>query len=476
DFFKKIGYENFENYIPHRHAEGFGLNISAIDACKKNDAKLLVTVDCGITNVKEIAHANALGIDMIVTDHHESPEILPEAYVILNPHQKGDEYPFKELCGCGVAFKFIQGIIQEGKRRGVFEISDGWEKWLLDMVAIATISDMVPLLGENRALAYYGLKVLRKSPRPGLVHLFRSLYTDQRFLTEDDIGFVIGPRINAASRMDDPVEGFKFLSLRDEVAARQTLAHLNTLNNKRKGVVASIVKEANKKIESESLKNMIVMGNPLWQAGVLGLAANTLSQKYERPVFLWGRLGSEVIRGSCRSNGSIHVVECMREVTQGIFIDFGGHEQAGGFSVYNEKIHMFEEELLAAHERAPKYNPNNEEVSPDATLSIDEVNERTLSVIEQLAPFGAKNPKPIFLFENIKIHEIQFFGKEKNHMTFLFKNNEDKFIPVVSFFADEAYTNFKEGERVTLTAHMERNGFRGSRAPRLRIIEIKYSR
>ncbi len=473
DFFKKIGYENFENYIPHRHAEGFGLNVSAVDSCKENNAKLFVTVDCGITNVKEVAHANALGIDMIVTDHHEPPEILPEAYAILNPHQKGDEYPFKELCGCGVAFKFIQGIVQEGKRRGVFEINDGWEKWLLDMVAIATVSDMVPLLGENRALAYYGLKVLRKSPRPGLVHLFRSLYTDQRFVTEDDIGFVIGPRINAASRMDDPIEGFKFLSLRDEVEARQTLAHLNKLNNKRKGVVASIIKEANKKIEGESLKNIIALGNPLWQAGVLGLAANTLSQKYERPVFLWGRLGSEVIRGSCRSNGVIHVVECMREVGEGIFIDFGGHEQAGGFSIYNEKIHLFEEALLAAYEKIQKYSPEKNEVSADATLSLDDVHEEMLSSIEQLAPFGAKNPKPIFLFENIKIREVQFFGKEKNHITFLFKNSDDKLIPVVSFFADEAYTSFKEGERVTLTAHMERNGFRGSRAPRLRAIEMK---
>ncbi len=475
DFFKKIGYENFENYIPHRHAEGFGLSKEAIEKCKERDASLLVTVDCGITNVSEIAHANTLGIDMIVTDHHLPPQILPEAYAILNPHQKEDEYPFKELCGCGVAFKFIQGVIQEGKKREVFEITDGWEKWLLDMVAIATVSDMVPLLGENRALAYYGLKVLRKSPRPGLVHLFRSLYSDQRFLTEDDIGFVIGPRINAASRMDDPILGFHFLSERDELRARETLSHLNKLNNKRKGVVASIIKEANKKIESESLKNMIVMGNPLWQAGVLGLAANTLAEKYERPVFLWGRMDSPVIRGSCRSNGSIHVVECMREVTEGIFIDFGGHEQAGGFSVYNEKIHRFEDELLAAYERAPKYNRNNEEVSADAALSIDEVNEHTLSSIEQLAPFGAKNPKPIFLFENIKIHEVQFFGKEKNHMTFIFKNNKDKFIPAVSFFADEAYTNFKEGDRVTLTAHMERNGFRGSRAPRLRVIEIKHS-
>ncbi|MBI2047748.1 MAG: single-stranded-DNA-specific exonuclease RecJ [Parcubacteria group bacterium] len=473
DFFKKVGFKNFENYIPHRHAEGFGLSKQAIEKCKERGASLLLTVDCGITNTEEIARANSLEVDIIVTDHHEPPEILPEAHAIINPHQKGDEYPFKNLCGCGVAFKFIQAVIAKGKKEGIFDIHDGWEKWLLDMVAIATVSDMVPLVGENRALAYYGLKVLRKSPRPGLVHLFRSLYTDQRFVTEDDIGFVIGPRINAASRMDDPILGFQFLSERDEVKARETLKNLNSLNNKRKGVVAGIIKEATKKIESNGVKDVVVTGNPNWQPGVLGLAANTLSEKYERPVFLWGRLGSEVIRGSCRSNGSVHVVECMRQVAEGIFIDFGGHANSGGFSIYNEKIHLFEDALLEAHQKAPKYDSKNRNIVIDALLSLDEVDERTLSAVEQLSPFGTGNPKPVFLLENIKIDEVQFFGKEKNHMTFIFKNNKEKLIPAVSFFADESVSSFKEGDRVVLTAYMERNGFRGSRAPRLRVIEMK---
>ncbi|MBI2108930.1 MAG: single-stranded-DNA-specific exonuclease RecJ [Parcubacteria group bacterium] len=482
DFFKKVGYENFENYIPHRHAEGFGLSKEAISKCKERGASLLITVDCGITNVDEIAHANTLGVDIIVTDHHlpregdskagEPSEILPEAHAIINPHQKEDEYPFKDLCGCGVAFKFIQAIVEEGKKQSAFEIHDGWEKWLLDMVAIATVSDMVPLVGENRALAYYGLKVLRKSPRPGLMHLFRSLYVDQRFVTEDDIGFVIGPRINAASRMDDPILGFHFLSERDEIKARETLKNLNSLNNKRKGVVAGIIKEATKKIESNGVKDVVVTGNPNWQPGVLGLAANTLSQKYERPVFLWGRLGSEVIRGSCRSNGSIHVVECMREVTEGIFIDFGGHANSGGFSIHNEKIHLFEDALLEAHQKIEKRDPKSRDVIVDAELSLDEVTEQTLSLIERLSPFGTGNPKPVFIFPNIKIDGVQFFGKEKNHMTFIFKNMSGREVPAVSFFADELVSQFKEGDRVALTAHMERNGFRGSRAPRLRVISM----
>ncbi|MAG12762.1 single-stranded-DNA-specific exonuclease RecJ [bacterium] len=480
DFFKKIEYENFENYIPHRHGEGFGLNKQAIDTLKKNNAALLLTADCGITNHEEVEHARTLDIDVIITDHHlprdkagEVSEDLPKAYAILNPHQKGDEYPFKELCGCGVAFKFLQGVIQKGKEKEIFDIHDGWEKWLLDMVAIATVSDMVPLVGENRVLAHFGLKVLRKSPRPGLMRLFRNLYINQRFLTEDDIGFVIGPRINAASRMDDPVLGFNFLSERDETAALETLKQLNRLNDKRKGVVAGIVKEARKKINRDEIKEIIVAGNPNWQPGVLGLAANTLSKEFERPVFLWGRLGSPIIRGSCRSDGSIHVVEFMQGVEGDVFSDFGGHERAGGFTIHNEKIHTFEEALLRARELVPKYTSEQKDKPVDTTLLLDEVNERTLSAVEQLAPFGMGNPKPIFLFENIKIHDIQFFGKEKNHMTFLFKNNDDKIVSAISFFADKKLTDFKEGERVTLTVHMERNGFRGSREPRLRLVDIR---
>ncbi len=294
-------------------------------------------------------------------------------------------------------------------------------------------------------------------------------------MSEDDIGFVIGPRINAASRMDDPILGFHFLSERDEIKARQTLAHLNTLNNKRKGVVASIVKEVIKKMEHGPTKEMIVTGNPLWQPGVLGLAANTLSQKYDRPVFLWGRLGPEVIRGSCRSNGAVHVVECMREVPAGIFIDFGGHPNSGGFSIHNEKIHLLEDALLNAYVKSPKHSADNSDIIVDAALSIEEVNERVLSHIERLSPFGKGNPKPAFLFENIHIRDVQFFGKEKNHMTFIFKNESGIAVPAVSFFAEESLAGFKTGDRVTLTAYMERNGFRGSRAPRLRVIDIKKS-
>jgi len=168
DFFKKINYENFENYIPHRHEEGYGLNLSAIESCAESNTKLLITVDCGITDVVPVTRANELGIDVIITDHHLVGKKLPPAYAILNSKQEDDSYPFDLLCGAGVAFKLVQGLLEKGS----FNVTQGWEKWLLDMAGLSTIADMVPLVGENRVLAYYGLKVLRKSPRLGLQQLF----------------------------------------------------------------------------------------------------------------------------------------------------------------------------------------------------------------------------------------------------------------------------------------------------------------
>ncbi|HEC33055.1 MAG TPA: single-stranded-DNA-specific exonuclease RecJ, partial [Candidatus Kaiserbacteria bacterium] len=190
DFFKKIGYKNFENYIPHRHEEGYGLNISAIEKFGDDKVDVLISVDCGITDVVPVEKANELNIDVIITDHHLQNGVLPKAYAILNPKQKGDSYPYDMLCGTGVVFKLVQGLIKKGD----FNLKKGWEKWWLDMVGLATIADMVPLTGENRVLAYYGLQVLRKSRRPGLMQLCRKIYLKQMYITEDDIGFMIAPR------------------------------------------------------------------------------------------------------------------------------------------------------------------------------------------------------------------------------------------------------------------------------------------
>ena len=470
DFFKKIGYKHFSNYIPHRHEEGYGLNISAIEKAGKDGTKVLITVDCGITDAIPVKRANELGIDVIITDHHLEGKNLPKAYAILNPNQKADKtYPFKDLCGAGVAFKLVQGLIQKGD----FNIIKGWEKWLLDMVGLSTVADMVPLKGENRTLAHYGLYVLRRSRRPGLQQLLRKIRVNQNTITEEDIGFMIGPRINAASRMDHPMDAFKLLSTDDPVEGGTLSIYLDKLNRERKGIVGAMTREVNARLKKlAKISDVIVMGNPDWRPALLGLVANSVVEEYERPVFLWGREGSDTYKGSCRSDGSINVVEFMGSIPD-TFIDAGGHAFAGGFSVKNDKIFDFEKILNKAYAKFPKESVDKT-VIIDKKMSIDEVNENVFRSIDKCAPFGVGNSKPLFLFEDVVIEKIILFGKDKNHLRLHFKNGSDKIISAIKFFAtlDSFDKNLVEGEKVNLVASFEKSTFLNKTELRLRIVDI----
>src|SRR3989344_1799137 len=344
DFFARIGYENISFYIPHRHDEGFGLNEEAIKEIAERGAKLLITVDCGIAGNKEVALANKLGIDVIITDHHKPNPILPDAYAIVNQNRDDSDYPFKGLCGAAVAFKLVQAVVASDS----FGVKPGMEKWSLDMVAIATLSDMVPLLGENRILTRFGLSVLRKSPRPGLAALFKRMNMDQSTVSEDDITFMITPRINAASRMGVPEDAFNLLRTKDYEEAEMLALHLEKINNERKGVVASVVKEAKSRLTGRSeIADVIVIGNPEWRPALLGLVANSLAEEYQRPTFVWGRSGDGTLRGSCRSYNGYDLFALM-SATSDVFVEFGGHTGAGGFSVTLESLTTLEERLSKA--------------------------------------------------------------------------------------------------------------------------------
>lgn len=467
DLFTKIG-AHFENYIPHRHDEGYGLNIPGIEALAQKGAKLLISVDSGITDVAQVKRANELGLDVIVTDHHLPQEELPPALVILNPKLEGQTYPFKDLCGCGVAFKLAQAILAKGD----FDISKGWEKWLLDMVGIATISDMVPLVGENRALAYFGLVVLRKSPRPGLQQLLRKIRVEQRAITEDDIGFMIGPRINAASRMGDPMQAFHMLATKDVALGAQHAADLERINGTRKTAVATITKEVKKKISTRSMESpVIVMGNPNWRPSLLGLVANSVAEEYERPVFLWGKEGSNLIKGSCRTGADVNLVELMTLSTD-VFVGFGGHAAAGGFEVHEDAIYTIEEKLSDAFEKLPS-EKIEKNITADTELSLEQVDTVFLSKLSKLAPFGMENNRPQFLFKNVVPQEVLWFGKGKEHVKAVFKTNTSS-IEAIAFFAKRDLgadaKKLVAGEEVSLLAAVERDSYK--RVPRLRIMEI----
>jgi len=469
DFFKKIGYTNFENYIPHRHEEGYGLNISAVEKFGEDGVNVLITIDCGVTDVVPVDRANSFGIDVIITDHHLPNGVLPQAYAILDPKQKDDSYPYDMLCGAGVVFKLVQALIKKGD----FNLVEGWEKWLLDMVGLATIADMVPLTGENRVLAFYGLQVLRKSRRPGIVYLCKKTYIKQNNLTEDDIGFMLAPRINAASRMGIPMDAFNLLSTEDETEADVLSTHLDKINNRRKGLVSAITKEIKKRLEETAPKEVIVMGNPDWKPPLLGIVAGNIAELYKRPTFFWGRDGGTYLKGSCRSGDKTSVMALMLSVPKEYFIDFGGHAFSGGFSTPHEKIHELEEELLKAYR---SIGDSSEEVSIaiDRKLSIDEVSWDTYTNLNKLSPFGFENEKPVFLFEQVQIKDVKNFGKEKNHLQIDFEKGFGGRVSAIGFFktVDDFSGKLEKGNMIDLIATIEKSTFGRSPELRLRILEV----
>lgn len=472
DLLKKINYEHFSVYIPDRHVEGYGLNSDAIEEFITDEVKLIVTIDLGTTDHTEIAHAQSHGIDVIVTDHHLPHETLPQAFAIVNP--KLGTYPDSMLCGAGVMFKLVQAFVK--KYGEYYKIPVGWEKWLLDMAGLATLSDMVPLTGENRAIASFGMQVLRKSPRPGVQQLLRALKIDQAKLTEDDVTFMLTPRLNAASRMDSPMRAFELLSERDTLKAGALAEHLTKINDERKSLVATIMKDVKHTLSERDLGPIIVIGNPKWRVGILGIVAGKVMEEFDRPVFVWGREGTNgdtVVKGSVRSNGDVNVVTLM-EAAKEHFLDFGGHELAGGFSVTQDSVHTLEEKLNALFDSLKQEGKRIGSMI-DHGISLSDVTEKNAALIAPLAPFGLGNPKPTFMFKNVLIKGTKQFGKEKNHLEIVVCDDAGKDCVAMSFFA-EPKTFSKEvvvGDRIDLIATFDRSFFAGRWSLRLRILDIR---
>ena len=482
DFFKKISYKNFYVYIPHRHLEGYGLNIGAINKFADDNVKLLITVDNGITDVEEVNRANEFGIDVIITDHHLPQEKIPKAFAILNSKQADDKYPFNMLCGAGVAFKLVQALVQKwngspsmrlGTTGGL--IPAGWEKWLLDMAGLSTIADMVPLQGENRVLAYFGLKVLQRSSRPGLQKLLSKAKVNQSVLTEEDIGFTIGPRINAASRMGEPIYGFKLLSTRDEVESGIFADYLEQKNNERKRVVSAMMKEIDKIMQNDQGSAVIVVGNKEWAPGVVGLAAGKIADKYKRPAFVWGKEGASEIKGSCRSDGLVNIVDLMVASSENLFLGMGGHALAGGFSVSEDNVGKLEEALSRAYIqlRESSVSSLTDEVVVDKKIDIDDVTISNCELINKMAPFGTGNKKPIFLLEGLEIAHVNFFGSKQDHLRLDFKNSWGEVVSAILFYYKEkCKEDLSVGDLISMIAHMEIDTFGYKPRARLRIVDI----
>ena len=461
EFLNKIGALH-EVYIPDRSSEAFGLSEKAVRGFHSGGAKLLITIDCGVTDYNEIELANSLGIDTIVLDHHVVPPLWPNAYAIIDHKHPDETYPGHVLSGTGLSFKLVQALA----RYGNFGIPNGWEKWLLDLVAIAAIADMVPLTGENRALTHYGLTVLRKTKRIGLQQMFAIAGRNPRDADTETISHFIAPRINAASRMDKAENALILLTTENEEEARYFARRLEEKNGERKLAVESMLENLEKKIGASPLPTVIFEGSGDWTPGILGLAAARLVEKYCRPVFLYSANG-ELIKGSCRSPEGIDVVGLMAK-TADLFSDFGGHTMAGGFSILPERLPLAKERLLNAGEEIG-FSEEEKRIEADAELSLDEIDEATYKMVHTLEPFGQGNPRPLFLVRNAFIRDIRRVGGG-NHIKMRLG---ERGVGAIYFRARQ--NGFGAGDRIDILAELQENVWNGKRSIELRIINARNS-
>ncbi len=507
-FFKKIGFDsNVIIKIPHRHKEGFGLHSHLIDEIESEDGNLIITIDLGISNIKEVDYANKKNIDVIITDHHQPHEELPQAYAILNSKQQDCNYPDKNLCGAGVIFKLTHLLIEEAKKRK-YNIAQGFEKWLLDMAGLATISDMVPLLGENRVLAFYGLKVLQKNKRRGLYHLLNKLKINEKYLDEGDIGFSVSPCINAASRMNHAYDAFKLLSTDDEDEAIKMADHLIKLNKLRKSSAENLIIDIKNKIDERNVSDFIVIGDENWSPTILGPAASQLVRQFQVPVFIYASDGGDLFRGSCRSTKDISLTEIMHHVSDGFFTEFGGHHASGGFAFTLDKRDVFESEIRQAYD---KYilNKSINDIDKEEELlekvyetTHDNIDNFLLKLLSQMKPYGMNNPNPLFCIKNVSFDQVKNFGKQKEHIEFIIKNflnkngniedvtpelfqdtykysskaNRKDTVRYISFFADNVLQDVDISHRYDIYGRIEESNFLGKKEIRVKVEYINVSK
>ncbi|MGB4076869.1 MAG: single-stranded-DNA-specific exonuclease RecJ [Minisyncoccia bacterium] len=482
DFLKKAG-ANFDNYIPHRHLEGYGVNVAGVEKLAKEGTKVLITVDSGIVDLEPIARAGKLGMDVIVTDHHIPGPVLPSAFAIVNPKQKGETYEFQELCGAGLAWKLVCAVLAVGRAEGArwaTDIPEGWEKWLLDMAGLGTIADMVPLVGENRVIAKYGLIVMRKSPRLGLRALLKAARVDQRGLSEEDVGFMIAPRVNAASRMGNPRDAFELFTTEDETRAEVLAKELERVNRSRRASAGAITKAARERIKERealgTLPQVLALGDPDWRPGLLGLVANTLAEEFERPVFLWGREGGVSLKGSCRAGKPGVSVVALMETAAHVFSGYGGHHASGGFTVKDEEVFSFEEKLCEAFSLLPPCIDAGSEARADAQISIEDATHALLSRVSRLAPFGMGNEKPVFALKELHLSTVSWFGKAEEHIKLSLTSNGFDHIEGIAFYAKKELgprvKTLTSGGMISVLASLERDQFTRGRPVRLRLLSI----
>ena len=405
-------YSNIEYYIPNRYDEGYGVSIKGIDAAHERGVKLIIILDCGIKAVEEITYAKSLGIDFIICDHHEPDETVPPAAAILNPKRKDDTYPFKHLCGCGVGFKFMQAF---AKNNGI-----PFSRLipLLDFCAVSIAADLVPVVDENRILAYHGLKQLNQNPNIGLKAIIDICGLNGRTLSMSDIVFKIGPRINASGRMENGKESVDLLVEKDFSCALKEAKHINEYNEQRKDIDKQMTEEANiivSRIESQKRHSCIVLYDENWKKGVVGIVASRLTEIYFRPTIVLTREDS-FATGSARSVTGFDVYSAIKSCRD-LLVNFGGHTYAAGLTLRWDDVPEFRRRFQQYVDEHLMPEQTEATLNVDAIIDFKDITRKLHSDVKRFGPFGPKNPKPVF--STMDVYDFgtsKVVGREQEHI------------------------------------------------------------
>ncbi|HTM68438.1 MAG TPA: single-stranded-DNA-specific exonuclease RecJ [Candidatus Binatia bacterium] len=472
DAAKRLGKDPglFASYLPHREKDGYGVRPETVERLAAEGATLMITVDCGISCRAEIALAAEKGMDTIVVDHHQIPEKIPEC-IILHPLVDGETYPFKKLAAVGVSFKFACGFIAHCAKKGS-PFEPGYEKWLMDLVSIATVTDVMPLVGENRTLERYGLIVLNKTRRIGLRKLIEGAGLEYGSMDTMSVGFSIGPRINAASRMEHAELAFKCLMAETEEDAVLYAERLNQANRDRQKYTEQIMAAARAMMAEMGDRKIYCLCGDGWSAGIVGLVAGKLVSEVGRPVFVFGKEGERIV-GSGRSIPGFNVVATM-ERAKAYLARFGGHPQACGLTIEGDanyaafcrEADAYAEEMLAGADLRPA-------LDIDAELRMSQVSWELVEWMEKLEPFGEGNPRPKFLLPDLAVSAVDVIGKNRNTVRIAARGDLPKEAKLIGFNFVQKAEGICPGMRVDAVVELGVNAWNGRKEIQLKLVDVR---
>ena len=452
-------------YLPDRKKEGYGISIKAIEHAFNKKQKLIIALDCGIKAHKQVEYAKEKGIEFIICDHHNPDKNLPKALAILNPKRKDCVYPYKELCGCGVGFKLIQGI--ETKQSKDNQIIN-----YLDLVALAIAADVVPLTGENRVLAFIGLQIINSNPRPGIYSLLKT--NIKKEYTISDLMYYVGPRINAAGRIKHASLALELLTCNEINSAEKLALEIEKLNTLRREIEKDITSQAIEQADNSSEKsNSIVVFNSDWNKGVIGIVASRLVDNYYKPSVVFCESSKGVLTASARSIKGLDLYLVINQCKD--YIDqFGGHKYAAGLTIKKENLEGFKKRFEDIVSQTIDKHIFEQELLIESKISLSEITPKFFRILKQFEPFGPGNKSPLFLSENLRIKGKPFeLGKGKEHIKFNLTQDNKTSYSSIGFWFSNKFNNLENKENFSAVYNIDENNWKDISNIQLKLKDLK---